>query len=38
MVQEEDRQNVKLIELSNQILEPTKAVHAQTVAVQSVKQ
>jgi uncharacterized membrane protein len=32
MVQEEDQQNVKLIELSNQILELTKAVHAHTVA------
>jgi uncharacterized membrane protein len=38
MVQEEDAQNVKLIELSNQILELTKAVHAHTVAVQSAKQ
>jgi uncharacterized membrane protein len=38
MVQEEDQQNKQLIELSNQILELTKAVHAQTVAVQSVKQ
>jgi uncharacterized membrane protein len=27
-VQEEDRQNVKLLELSNQILELTKAVHS----------
>jgi uncharacterized membrane protein len=35
MVQEEDQQNVTLIELSNQILELTKAVHAHTVAVQS---
>jgi uncharacterized membrane protein len=38
MVQEEDAQNVKLIELSNEILELTKAVHAHTVAVQSAKQ
>jgi uncharacterized membrane protein len=38
MVQEEDQQNVTLIELSNQILELTKAVHAHTVAVQSAKQ
>ena len=38
MVQEEDDQNKQLIELSNQILELTKAVHAHTVAVQSVKQ
>jgi len=35
MVQEEDQQNRQLIELSNQILELTKAVHAHTVAVQS---
>jgi uncharacterized membrane protein len=33
MVQEEDDQNKQLIELSNQILELTKAVHAHTVAV-----
>jgi uncharacterized membrane protein len=32
MVQEEDDQNKQLIELSNQILELTKAVHAHTVA------
>jgi uncharacterized membrane protein len=38
MVQEEDQQNKQLIELSNQILELTKAVHAHTVAAQSVKQ
>jgi uncharacterized membrane protein len=38
MVQEEDQQNVKLIELTNQILELTKAVHAHTVVAQSVKQ
>jgi hypothetical protein len=38
VVQEEDQQNVKLIELSNQILELTKAVHAHTVPAQSVKQ
>src|SRR5882757_5751965 len=38
MVQEEDDQNKRLIELSNQILELTKAVHAHTVPVQSVKQ
>jgi uncharacterized membrane protein len=38
MVQEEDQQNKQLIELSNQILELTKAVHARTVAVQSAKQ
>ena len=31
-VQEEDRQNVQLIDLSNQILELTKAVHAYTNA------
>ncbi|PXX09731.1 DUF1003 domain-containing protein [Mycolicibacterium moriokaense] len=35
MVQEEDQQNKQLIELSNQILELTRAVHAHTVAVQS---
>ena len=35
MVQEEDQQNKQLIELSNQILELTKAVHAHTLAVQS---
>src|SRR3981189_2111160 len=38
MVQEEDQQNRQLIELSNQILELTKAVHACTQAVQPVKQ
>ena len=38
MVQEEDQQNKQLIELSSQILELTKAVHAHTVAAQSVKQ
>jgi uncharacterized membrane protein len=38
MVQEEDDQNKQLIELSNQILELTKAVHAHTVAAQSAKQ
>jgi uncharacterized membrane protein len=31
-VQEEDRQNVQLLELSNQILELTKAVHAYAAA------
>jgi uncharacterized membrane protein len=35
MVQEEDTQNKQLIELSNQILELTKAVHAHTVAAPS---
>src|ERR1700738_2480274 len=35
MVQEEDQQNKQLIELSSQILELTKAVHAHTVAAQS---
>ena len=38
MVQEEDRQNRQLIELTNQILELTKAVHAFTRPAQSVKQ
>src|SRR4030088_1060317 len=38
MVQEEDQQNRQLIELSNQILELTKAGHACTQAVQPVKQ
>jgi uncharacterized membrane protein len=38
MVQEEGEQNVKLIDLSNQILELTKAVHAHTVVAQSAKQ
>jgi uncharacterized membrane protein len=38
MVQEEDQQNKQLIELSNQILELTKAVHAFTRPAQSVKQ
>jgi uncharacterized membrane protein len=38
MVQEEDQQNKQLIELSNQILELTKAVHAFTRPDQSVKQ
>jgi len=37
MVQEEDDQNRQLIELSNQILELTKAIHAHAQA-QSVKQ
>jgi uncharacterized membrane protein len=32
MVQEEDQQNKQLIELSNQILELTKAIHAKTHA------
>ena len=31
-VQEEDRQNVQLLELSKQILDLTKAVHASTAA------
>jgi len=31
-VQEEDRQNVQLLELSNQILELTKAIHAYAAA------
>jgi uncharacterized membrane protein len=31
-VQEEDRQNVQLLEFSNQILELTKAVHAYAAA------
>jgi uncharacterized membrane protein len=38
MVQEEDDQNRQLIELSNQILELTKLIHARTQAPQSVKQ
>jgi uncharacterized membrane protein len=38
MVQEEDQQNNQLIELSNQILELTKAIHAHTKGSQSVKQ
>jgi uncharacterized membrane protein len=38
MVQEEDQQNKQLLELSNQILELTKAVHAFTQNPQSVKQ
>lgn len=38
MVQEEDQQNKQLIELSNQILELTKAIHAHTKSAQSVKQ
>jgi uncharacterized membrane protein len=38
MVQDEDQQNKQLIELSNQILELTKAIHAHTKAAQSVKQ
>jgi uncharacterized membrane protein len=38
MVQEEDQQNKQLIELSNQILELTKAIHAHTKGAQSVKQ
>ena len=38
MVQEEDQQNKQLIELSTQILELTKAVHAFTQNPQSVKQ
>jgi uncharacterized membrane protein len=38
MVQEEDDQNRQLIELSNQILELTKAIHAHAQATQSVKQ
>jgi uncharacterized membrane protein len=38
MVQEEDQQNKQLIELSNQILELTKAIHAHTQPTQSVKQ
>jgi len=32
MVQEEDNQNKQLIELSNQILELTKLIHARTQA------
>jgi hypothetical protein len=32
MVQDEDQQNKQLIELSNQILELTKAIHAKTHA------
>jgi hypothetical protein len=38
MVQEEDDQNRQLIELSNQILELTKAIHQHTQTTQSVKQ
>ncbi|HKP43607.1 DUF1003 domain-containing protein [Mycobacterium sp.] len=38
MVQEEDQQNKQLIELSNQILELTKAIHAHTKSAQSAKQ
>jgi uncharacterized membrane protein len=38
VVQEEDDQNKQLIELSSQILELTKAIHAQTKATQSEKQ
>ena len=38
MVQEEDDQNKQLIELSNQILELTKVIHARTQGTQSVKQ
>ncbi len=38
MVHEEDQQNKQLIELSNQILELTNAVHAFTRPDQSVKQ
>jgi uncharacterized membrane protein len=38
MVQEEDDQNNQLIELSSQILELTKAIHAHTKATQSEKQ
>jgi uncharacterized membrane protein len=38
LVQEEDQQNRQLIELTNQILELTKAVHAFTRPGQSVKQ
>jgi uncharacterized membrane protein len=38
MVQEEDDQNKQLIELSSQILELTKAIHAHTKATQSEKQ
>jgi uncharacterized membrane protein len=38
MVQEKDQQNKQLIELTNQILELTKAVHAFTRPAQSVKQ
>jgi hypothetical protein len=36
--QEGDDQNRQLIELSNQILERTKLIHARTQAPQSVKQ
>jgi len=38
MVQEEDAQNKQLTELSNQILELTRLIHAHTQATQSVKQ
>jgi uncharacterized membrane protein len=38
MVQEEDSQNKQLIELSNQILELMRLIHARTQAPQSVKQ
>jgi hypothetical protein len=37
-VQEQDAQNKQLIELSNQILELTRLIHAHTQATQSVKQ
>jgi uncharacterized membrane protein len=35
MVQEEDKQNVELLELSHQILELTKAVHAYAAAAEA---
>ena len=38
MVQEEDAQNKQLTELSNQILELTRLIHAHKQATQSVKQ
>jgi hypothetical protein len=38
MVQEEDDQNKQLIELSSQILELTRLIHARTEPTQSVKQ
>ncbi|HYP94787.1 MAG TPA: DUF1003 domain-containing protein [Mycobacterium sp.] len=38
MAQEQDAQNKQLIELSNQILELTRLIHAHTQATQSVKQ
>jgi uncharacterized membrane protein len=38
MAQEQDAQNKQLIELSNQILELTRLIHAHMQATQSVKQ